>query len=129
MIRWSRALLFSFSLAIASASCATRGHAPGSVSHYVVTEQELANVGDLSAYDALLRLRPAFLRTRDVQTPTHQNVQPVSVFVDGARTEGLDVLRTMLARTVKEMRFYEPAEANTRFGTGNNGGAILVTMK
>ena len=33
------------------------------------------------------------------------------------------------ASTVREMRFYEPAEANTKFGTGHNGGVIAVTLK
>jgi hypothetical protein len=48
--------------------------------------------------------------------------------VDGGQTEGLDVLRTIRASTVKELRFYEPAEANTKFGTGHNGGLIEVVM-
>ncbi|HKW49600.1 MAG TPA: hypothetical protein VJN70_19240 [Gemmatimonadaceae bacterium] len=102
---------------------------PAGSSRYVVTEAELANVGDRSVYDALLQLKPAFLRSRDTQTTSHQEVTPVHVFVDGGRTEGLDALRTIRANTVKELRFYEPEQANTRFGTGNNGGVIAVTMK
>ena len=85
-------------------------------------------VGDLTAYDALRRLRPAFLRSRDVSTPSHSAVA-VTVFVNGDRTNGVDALKSLLSRTVREIRFYEPPEANVRFGTGNNGGAILVTLK
>ena len=53
----------------------------------------------------------------------------MAVFVDGGRTEGLDVLRTIRTSNVKELRFYEPAEANAKFGTGHNGGLIEVLMK
>jgi hypothetical protein len=53
----------------------------------------------------------------------------VHVFVDGGRTEGVEVLRTIRAGAVRELRFYEPDQANTKFGTGNNGGVIAVTMK
>jgi hypothetical protein len=79
-------------------------------------------------YEALQQLRPTFLRSRDIQTTSHQEITPVAVFVDGGQTEGLDVLRTIRASTVKELRFYEPAEANTKFGTGHNGGLIEVVM-
>ena len=98
-------------------------------SRYLVTEDELVNVGDRSAYEALQQLRPTFLRSRDPQTPSHQNSTPIAVFVDGGRTEGVEALRSIRASTVREMRFYEPAEANTKFGTGHNGGVIAVTLK
>jgi len=94
-----------------------------------VTEDELVNVGDRSAYEALQQLRPTFLRSRDPQTPSHQNSTPIAVFVDGGRTEGVEALRSIRASSVREMRFYEPAEANTKFGTGHNGGVIAVTLK
>lgn len=98
-------------------------------SRYVITDTELANVREQSAYEALQELRPTFLRSRDPVTPTHQDPTPIAVFVNGGRTEGVEVLRTIRANTVKEMRFYEPTEANTRFGTGHNGGVIAVTLK
>ena len=119
------------SVALLSAGCASAGSsAPqASGSRYLVTEEELLNVGDRSAYDALVQLRPTFLRTRDPQTPSHPTSTPVAVFVNGGRTEGIDALRSIRASTVREMRFYEPAEANTHFGTGHNGGVIAVTLK
>jgi hypothetical protein len=115
------------------AACASSGRSATSTgstpSRYVVTESELASVGDRSAYEALEQLRPTFLRSRDPQTTSHLTPTPVAVFVNGGRTEGLDVLRTLRANTIKEMRFYEPQDANTKFGTGHNGGLIEVTLK
>jgi hypothetical protein len=133
-MRSLRMLIAVVGSAFLAASCASSGRsattpAGSTQSRYVVTEAELATVGDLSAYDALQQLRPTFLRSRDPQTSSHPTSTPVAVFVGGGRTEGLDVLRSIRANTIKEMRFYEPQDANTRFGTGHNGGLIAVTLK
>lgn len=109
---------------VASAARGTTG-----ASRYLVTQEELAGVGDRSAYEALQQLRPAFLHSRDTQTSSNPIPAAIDVFVDGGRTEGLDALRNIRASTVKEMRFYEPQDANTKFGTGHNGGVIAVVLK
>jgi hypothetical protein len=111
----------------ATQASATRGLAVPS--RYLVTEQELESVGDRSAYEALQQLRPSFLKSRDVQTESNPIPKPVDVYVDGGQTEGLAALQSIRAGTVKEMRFYEPQQANTKFGTGHNGGVIAVTLK
>jgi hypothetical protein len=127
-----RLLITLASAALLGAGCASSGGGASATSRttarYVVTQTELVNVSDRSVYEALQQLRPTFLRSRDIQTTSHQEITPVAVFVDGGQTEGLDVLRTIRASTVKELRFYEPAEANTKFGTGHNGGLIEVVM-
>jgi hypothetical protein len=113
-----------------AAACVTGGGAGGpQTQHNLVTAEELAPIGEMTALDALRSLRPRFLQSREVQSNSNPNPKPVTVFVNGSRTEGIDVLATFKARDVKEMRFFEPQEANVRFGTGNNGGAIAVTMK
>jgi len=127
-------LLISVVVSLLGGACASSPSGSSAVipaggSRYVITEAELVNLGDRSVYDALVQLKPAFLRTRDAQTSSHQDLTPVHVFVDGGRTEGVEVLRTIRASAVKELRFYEPDQANTKFGTGNNGGVIAVTMK
>jgi len=130
-MRHARTLITFFCAALLTASCASSPNAAGGTagSRYVVTEAELANVGDQSVYDALQQLRPSFLRSRDPQTSSNPVPTPVAVFINGGRTEGLDALRSIRASTVKEMRFYEPQDANTKFGTGHNGGVIEVTLK
>ena len=146
-MRCSRILITLMSTALLTVGCASGGAGPGggtsastasqasasrgptAASRYVVTEEELASVGDRSAYEALQQLRPTFLRSRDPQTSSNPTPKPVDVYVDGGRTEGLDALKGIRASTVKEMRFYEPQDANTRFGTGHNGGVIAVSMK
>ena len=125
----SRLLITLATAAVLAGGCATSPAASSGGSRYVITETELANVREQSAHEALQELRPTFLRSRDPVTPTHQDPTPIAVFINGGRTEGIEVLRTVRANTVKEMRFYEPQEANTRFGTGHNGGVIAVTLK
>jgi len=125
----SRLLITLATAAVLAGGCASSTAASSGGSRSVITETELANVREQSAYEALQELRPTFLRSRDPVTPTHQNPTPIAVFINGGRTEGVEVLRTIRANTVKEMRFYEPQEANTRFGTGHNGGVIAVMLK
>ena len=115
------------SASTATQASATRGEAVPS--RYLVTEQELETVSDRSAYEALQQLRPSFLKSRDVQTQSNPIPKAVDVYVDGGQTEGLAALQSIRAGTVKEMRFYEPKQANTKFGTGHNGGVIAVTLK
>ena len=124
-----RMLMILGAAALLAGGCASGGASATSSqpagSRYIVTPQELASNSDRTLYDLLERLHPAFLRSRVVSSTN----QPVDVYVDGGRTEGLDALRRINASQVKEVRFYEPADANLRFGNGHNGGLIAVTMK
>lgn len=111
------------------AACAPAGAAGPAVQHNVVTAADLAPMPTATVYEALSRVRPTFLRSRDVQTWDHPNPDPVHVYVNGSKTEGVDALKQIQADAVQEIRFYEPQDANTHFGTGNNGGVIAVTLK
>ena len=128
-----RTLITLAAAALLASGCASGGasattSAP-SGSRYVVTQAELARNADRSVYEVLLQTHPTFLRSRDPVTPDHPYADPVDVYVDGGRTEGIDALKSIRASTVKELRFYEPSEANAHFGTGHNGGLIAVIMK
>ena len=106
--------------------CAARGTSGGG-QHNVVTSADLARAGNVSLHEALVQVRPAFLRSRGVQnaaTPAH----PIRVYVGRLEMEGLEHLREIMAKNVKEVRFLEPSQANARFGGNNNGGALIITM-
>jgi hypothetical protein len=122
-----------FVVALAACSSSTAGSAARPVvsgGHNLLTEAELqaAAETDGTLYDTIQRLRPTFLRSRQVRTSSTPNPEPVHVFVNGQRAEGLEVLRQWSPQLVKEVRFYEPQEANVRFGTGHHGGLIAVTL-
>lgn len=130
---YMRTLITLAAAAFLTAACASGG-APGAStppagSRYLVTQQELASLADRSVYEVLLQLHPTFLRSRDPVTTDHPYADPVDVYVNGGRTEGIDALKSIRASTVQEIRFYEPSQANAHFGTGHNGGLIAVTLK
>jgi len=96
--------------------------------HNVLTESELKAAQDPTLFETIQRLRPAFLRSRQVRTSRTPVPEPVHVYVNGTRADGLDALKLFPPQTVTEVRFYEPNDANVRFGPGHYGGLIAVTV-
>jgi hypothetical protein len=88
----------------------------------LITRVELEEVSLLDAYQAIQRLRPNWLRPRGGQT--------AQVVVDGNPQPGrLDVLRQYRAIQLDELRYMSASDATTRYGTGYDGGAILITTR
>lgn len=77
---------------------------------------ELDLVKGLTIYDAILRLRPAYVRTR-------ARTQP-AVYLDNMPIGGLNELRGMSVWEVREIRYVAPRDAMTRFG--RSAGVILI---
>jgi hypothetical protein len=93
----------------------------------VITAAEIAQRSDLqNAYEAVQRLRSAWLRTRDIGSAA-RGPAPIVVYIDGARASGLDDLRTLHVSMVVEMQKLSANDATTRYGTDHMSGAILVT--
>lgn len=86
-----------------------------------IVETELATVTQLDVYAAIQRLRPAWLRTR---TGT-----PPMAHVDGNILGTADMLQSVRASDVQEVRFMSASDATTRFGTNYANGVILVTTR
>lgn len=94
-----------------------------------ITFEELQDVLELSAFEAVRRLRPSWLRARTAGFGAPGR-ETASVYVDGLRQEqGLRALSVLDTADIREMQFLSAAEATTRFGTNNVGGAILVTTR
>ena len=111
--------------ALALVGCASSGGQGGSGTGgnaNLLTAADLQDVQQLDANAAIQRLRPRWLRGRAGATP--------NVIVDGAaRPEGIDALSTIRVSDVEEMRFMNSNDATLRYGTGNSGGAIIITTK
>lgn len=95
----------------------------------VLTAEELTRAGDVSLYDALRQLRPTFLRSRGIIPGATTPPPAIQVYIGGMRMGETDHLRQIGARSVQEVRFLEPQQANAQFGGNNSGGAIVVVMK
>lgn len=105
-------------LTVLLSACASggTGSAPRSSSD-VITQEELDTVATFSAYEAVSRLRPQWLRMR---TPGQEPV----VFLNGSQLGGLETLRSIQSSTLSEIRYRNGRDATTRYGTGFGGGAI-----
>lgn len=121
--RASRSFIAALALALGATGCASGGSSstPRGSSTRII-ESELQSMQQLSVYDAIGRLRPDWLRGRGGALP--------AVMMDGNRQGGgMDVLRSLRVVDVQELRFMNASDATTRYGTGFQGGAILVTTK
>jgi len=111
-------------VALAAASC-TAATAAGSVrrgSMDTITEEELEPVAQLSAYEAIERLRPRWFQSRTGRFPM--------VHVDGsARGSSEEILASIPCAEVQEMRYMNASDATTRFGTDYADGLILIMTK
>lgn len=95
----------------------------------VLTAMELARVPVETAYDAIQRLRPEFLRSRGKLSLDDPSPPLPVVYVDDMQMGGLDVLRTIRVADVHEIRYYSAADATTRYGTGHVSGVIAVITR
>lgn len=92
---------------------------------------ELANLSDLTALEAIRRLRPNWLRAGSrpsIAVETGGSSMP-RVHLNGVPLQRLSELDQINAADIREMRFLNGTDATTRFGTGYMNGAILVTME
>ena len=104
-------------------SSAPRLGPPRSFTQY--SEQQIAAVHPITAYDAVLRLRPTALNPMGAG----KNFEP-TVYLDGLRMGGAEQLAGISAIDIVEIRFLTPIEASAKFGPSMQGGsAILLTSR
>lgn len=100
----------------------------------VITKEEMtrANVGSQSVIEVVTTLRPAFLNVRGLHNVAAAGGDPeagkVHASIDGNKLISLDELRSVVASTVREIRYLNPSAAMQRFGgDAREGPVILVT--
>lgn len=129
--RVARRIVLSAAWLVAGA-CASAGAGGGAGggerSSNVLTAEELAAQPTNNLYDAVRRLRPRWLVERG-PTTLGSGGNPVVVYVDNQRMGGAEELRDLAVEMVASVRYRDPADATTRYGTGHAGGAIEVTTK
>jgi hypothetical protein len=114
---------------LALGACASTG-APRQSSGPITAEQ-LEQLGPgVSAYEAIERLRPIWLRDRGVNSPSAAYVDDTLPKVHIDRTPyGLDVLRSFRTTDIQSITFMAGIDATTLYGTGYVNGVILVVTR
>ena len=94
----------------------------------LISSEQLRHVdlGNLSALEIIQRVRPRWLQSRGSLISGQMLAR---VRVDGAAYRGFDDLRNMRGSNIDEMRYLNARDATTRFGTGYDGGVILVVTR
>jgi hypothetical protein len=95
-----------------------------------------------SAYEIVQRLRPHFLHLRGGTGPATQRARQqmpqssrrepvavgVQVIIEGGRRGSATLLKEITAPSVLEISYLSGSEATTRYGTGYEGGVIIVKV-
>ncbi len=126
-----RLMLIAATAALLGATgCASAGGSGGSSgSRNHIPQEELADpsLQSLSAFQAIQRLRPRWLRSRASGSSGTQNL-PV-VYFNGSRYGDTSSLQSLRVSDIAEMRYINARDATTRFGTGVTGGVIAIESK
>jgi hypothetical protein len=76
-----------------------------------------------------MSLRPQFLGAPRAARPSGSPTSvPIAVYINGLKQSGADVLRSISATKVAEVRYLEPMASLNQFGPSAAGGALVVTL-
>lgn len=93
-----------------------------------ITSEEIRQVTAQNAYQLIQQLRPNWLQAHTPSLGTSSRGQ-VLVYVDNTRMGGIDFLRQVSIAEVETAEYLNAAEAASRFGLNQTGGAILVKTR
>ncbi len=117
------------------AACAgQKPEVPVKAHYYMITHEEIQEALQKrpmqSAFELIEFLRPKYFIPR-MQTTVNQGVirkEPV-VYLNNIRLGGLSELNNINILQIEEVRYLKSSEATSRFGTGHEGGAILISTR
>lgn len=121
-------LLLAVSLAACAPAAAGSGSGARPSSRGPITADEALDTGAANAYEVVQARRPNWLHRRGAHT-AGGGTDDIVVYLNDARLGGLESLRQVAAANVGEIRFYDAAAANYRFGRGHLNGAIQVVTE
>jgi hypothetical protein len=105
--------------------CAMAGSPPSAGSRGEITRSDLDRNSINTAYEAVQRLRPQWLRLRGQQTLSGGG--DLVVYLDNARMGGRESLQSISVGGVESIQFLDPSAATLRWGTGHGSGAIFIS--
>ena len=122
-------LFASFILALVIVACAPASAGSGPASDPdVLLGEEISDGQFNSAFEAVQRLRPRWLRSRPNVSLDNELAQ-INVYVDNVQRGGVEVLQTISSGSVERIDWIDATTATQRWGMGNTVGAIAVTLR
>jgi hypothetical protein len=111
-------------------ACASAGKSRSHANRDLITAGEIERVGATNALEAVQRLQPRMLvKQRGPSSINFEDQVQIAVYVDGSRMGGVEALPLIQAASILEIHYLSPSEAVIKYGTGNAGGAIVITTK
>jgi hypothetical protein len=117
--------LWSGAAAVATALTSTAAHAQRQQTR--LTGEEIRATNKDNLFDAVRALRPNWTARRG--RGSLSVAEYVKVYVDGMQQGPPAVMRQMNLQEVTEVTYLSAADATTRYGTGHESGAILISTR
>lgn len=117
--------MMAAALVAALAACGPAGEsAPGRGNARMLTIEEIRESSTTNLFDAVQRLRPSWL------SPKYQGATRgyPTIFVGSQRYGEVDYLRTVETANVREVHYFDPIAASSRFGRNVPFGVIHVIL-
>jgi hypothetical protein len=127
---WRRVsyVLVGLSLTACAAAVSPSGHsASRNTGRDVITASEIVASHVTDVYQAVVQLRPEFLRRRSARQVASYARGTVAVYLDDLRFGNVETLRYIPLGQVRLIRYLSPNDADLRWGGSHPTGAILVT--
>lgn len=129
---WQRVSLAFVGLSLTACAAATtsssRSTGIAGMGRDVLTAAEIVASRVTDVYQAVMQLRPEFLRRRPMAQPMTSFQSPgLSVYLDDMPYGSAESLRQIPLDRVRLIRYLSAAEANLKFGGSHPSGAIVVT--
>ena len=103
--------------------------ASGGVDANIITAPELSRSRATNAYDAIRRIRPELLRTRDPGSVVYFRPNRPLVAVDNTLVGGVEVLRAMSIDSVARIEYVSPWKAAKLYGSTFANGVMLIETR
>ena len=100
--------------------------ASGGAQANVITAPELSRSGAANAYDAIRRIRPEMLRSRDAGGLMFFQPRSPLVAVDDSLVGGLEVLRGMPVGEVARIEYLNASKTARLYGLESRDGILVV---
>jgi hypothetical protein len=115
-------------LSLVAAACTTGSGRPKEPrrDRNLLTLEELAPLESFTAWEAVQRLRPMWMRPGGIRNSANPTGHYPTVFVDGAPYGPMEVLRTFRVLDLQEIRYVSATDATIRYGGNYQGGVILL---